>query len=44
MRRIVVRVAVLVLVVGAVVRCGAQATSELNNYFQQDVGLSQDQI
>ena len=44
MRRSVVRVAVLVLVVGAVVRCGAQTTSELNNYFQQYVGLSQTQI
>jgi hypothetical protein len=44
MRRSVVRVAVLVLVVGAVVRCGAQTTSELNNYFQQYVGLSQAQI
>jgi hypothetical protein len=45
MRRSVVRVAVLVtLVVGTAVDCGAQTSSELNTYFQQNVGLSQDQI
>ena len=45
MRRIAVRVTVLVaLVVGAAVVGGGQTKDELNNYFQQDVGLSSDQI
>jgi hypothetical protein len=44
MMQSVVRVALLVLVVGAAVRCGAQTSSELNTYFQQYVGLSQDQV
>jgi hypothetical protein len=40
-----VRVALLgTLVVSAAALCGAQTTSELNTYFQQNVGLSQDQI
>ena len=44
MKQNVVRVAVLLLVVGAAICGGAQTTSELNHYFQQDVGLSLDQI
>ena len=45
MKRTAMQVAVLVtLVAGAVMRCGAQTTSELNTYFQQYVGLKQDQI
>ena len=38
------RVAVLVLVVAAAVRCSAQPNSELNRYFQQSVGLNQGQV
>ena len=38
------RVAVLVLAVGAAVRGRAQPNSELNRYFLQSVGLSQDQV
>jgi hypothetical protein len=45
MKRSFLQVAVLVLVVaGAAMRCGAQTTSELNAYFQQYVGLTQDQL
>jgi hypothetical protein len=45
MKLTAMQVVVLVtLVAGAVVRCGAQTTSELNTYFQQYVGLNQDQI
>ena len=44
MKRNMMRVAVLVLLVGVAMICTAQTTTELNNYFQQDVGLSQDQI
>ena len=44
MIRNVTRVAVLVLAVGAAVRCSAQTGSELNRYFLQYVGLSQDQV
>ncbi|HTS05968.1 MAG TPA: hypothetical protein VMP68_10335 [Candidatus Eisenbacteria bacterium] len=45
MSRRAVRIAVLMaLLVGAAMHCGAQTTSELNTYFQQNVGLSQDQI
>jgi len=38
------RVSILFLVLGAAVRCVAQTSSELNSYFQQSVGLSQDQV
>jgi len=44
MSRNLTRVAVLVLVVGAAVRCSAQPNSQLNRYFHQYVGLSQDQV
>ena len=44
MSRNVMRVAVLVLAVGAAVRGRAQPNSELNRYFLQSVGLSQDQV
>jgi len=45
MRRKIVPVIFLVtLVICAAARCGAQTSSELNTYFQQNVGLSQDQI
>ena len=37
-------VTLLFLVFGAAVGCVAQANSELNSYFQQDIGLGQDQI
>jgi hypothetical protein len=38
------RVSMLFLVLGAAVRCVAQTSSELNTYFQQSVGLNQDQV
>jgi len=44
MRKSVARLAVLGLVISAAAYCCAQSASELNNYFQQSVGLSQDQI
>jgi hypothetical protein len=45
MKRSLLQVAVLVLVVsGAAMPCSAQTTSELNAYFQQYVGLTQDQL
>jgi hypothetical protein len=44
MRRKSTRVAVLAVVVGAALRCGAQTSAELNRYFQESVGLKQDQI
>jgi len=45
MQRRVTRVVVLVaLTVIVATKCVAQTTSELNTYFQQNVGLSQDQI
>jgi len=44
MDRSVLRLAVLVLVMGVAVVSGAQTASELNSYFQQSIGLSQDQI
>jgi len=44
MSRNVMRVALLVLAVGAAVRGRAQPNSELNRYFLQSVGLSQDQV
>lgn len=44
MRRNVVQVMMLVMVVGVASICAAQTTSELNNYFQQSIGLSQDEI
>jgi hypothetical protein len=45
MMRSVVRVAVLVtLIVGAAILSRSQTNSDLNTYFQQYVGLSQDQI
>jgi hypothetical protein len=45
MRRSVLQVVVLVtLIAGAAMVCGAQTSSELNTYFQQYAGLSQDQI
>lgn len=45
MKRTVVQVLVLVtLVAAAAMRSGAQTTAELNTYFQEYVGLSQDQI
>jgi hypothetical protein len=45
MQRRVMGVAVLVaLAVGVAAKCGAQTSSELNTYFQQNVGLSQDEI
>ena len=44
MRQSMIRLAVLFLVVGAALRCVAQTRSELNTYFQQDVGLNPDQV
>jgi hypothetical protein len=45
MKRYVAQVAVLVTVIaGAVLPCRSQTNSELNAYFHQYVGLSQDQI
>jgi hypothetical protein len=45
MRRSIVQLVVLVtLIIGAGRLCGSQTNSELNTYFQQYAGLSQDQI
>ena len=45
MTRTVVQIAALfTLIAGVAMSCGAQTSSELNNYFHQYVGLSQEQL
>jgi hypothetical protein len=44
MRNLLMVVVLFVLIAGATLPCRSQTTSELNTYFQQNVGLSQDQI
>jgi hypothetical protein len=44
MRNLLMVVIPFVLITGATLPCRSQTTSELNTYFQQNVGLSQDQI
>jgi hypothetical protein len=44
MRNLLMVVVPFVLITGATLPCRSQTTSELNTYFQQNVGLSQDQI
>ena len=43
-RNLLIVVALFVLIAGATSPCRSQTTSELNTYFQQNVGLSQNQI
>jgi hypothetical protein len=44
MRNLLTVVALFVLIAGATLPCRSQTSAELNTYFQQNVGLSQDQI